>query len=399
MASVTLGTIGGVGMWSVIIILPEVQKEFGISRADASLSYSLAMTGYGLGGVLMGRMVDSLGLFRPLVSCIIVMCLGYIATAYAENAWQFAIAYSLFIAMLGSAISFGPLIADVSLWFERRRGIAVAIVSSANYLAGTISPPVIQYLVANHGWRQTHVWIGIFCFVTMLPLAFIIRRPAPIARASPVGMPSLERRQPVPPFSLPTLQALLLVAGLTCCLAMSMPQVHIVAYCGDLGFDAARGAEMLSLMFGFGIISRLASGMIADRIGGVKTLLLGSALQGVALMLYLPFDSLTSLYVASALFGLFQGGLVPSYAIIVRTYFPPQEAATRVSMVMTATLLGMAVGGWLTGLIFDLTGSYKVAFLNGIFWNGVNLVIVMALLWRAQRPSRAPAMMAAQPAE
>jgi MFS family permease len=357
------------------------------------------MTGFGLDGRLMGRMVDSIGLFRPLVSCIIVMCLGYVATAFADNSWQFAIAYALFVAMLGSAISFGPLIADVSLWFDRRRGIAVAIVSSANYLAGTISPPIIQYLVANHGWRQTHVWVGIFCLVTMLPLAVLLRRPPPIARASPVGMPSMERKRPDPPFSLPVLQGMLIVAGITCCLAMSMPQVHIVAYCGDLGFDPARGAEMLSLMFGFGIISRLASGMIADRIGGVKTLLLGSVLQGVALMLYLPFDSLTSLYVASALFGLFQGGLVPSYAIIVRTYFPAQEAATRVSIVMTATLLGMAVGGWLTGFIYDLTGSYQVAFLNGIFWNGVNLAIVLAMLWRLRPPRRSPAMMAAQPAE
>jgi MFS family permease len=183
------------------------------------------------------------------------------------------------------------------------------------------------------------------------------------------------------------LQTLLSVAGVSCCVAMSMPQVHIVAYCGDLGYGPARGAQMLSLMLGFGIVSRLLSGMITDRIGGLRTLLLGSTLQTIALALFLPFDSLSSLYLISALFGLFQGGIVPSYAIIVRQYFSPQEAGARVGTVLTATLLGMALGGWLSGKIFDITGSYHAAFLNGIGWNLVNLAIVGLLIMRA-RPGR-----------
>ena len=186
------------------------------------------------------------------------------------------------------------------------------------------------------------------------------------------------------PFSPPTLQVLLCIAGVACCVAMSMPQVHIVAYCGDLGYGVARGAEMLSLMLGFGIISRVASGFIADRIGGVRTLLLGSVLQGAALFLYLLFDGLMSLYVISALFGLFQGGIVPSYAIIVREYFSPREAGTRVGLVLMATLLGMALGGWLSGAIFDLTGSYRAAFLNGLGWNLVNVSIMTWLLLRSR---------------
>jgi MFS family permease len=170
--------------------------------------------------------------------------------------------------------------------------------------------------------------------------------------------------------------------------AMSMPQVHIVAYCGDLGYGAARGAEMLSMMLGFGIVSRLISGVIADRIGGVRTLLLGSVLQGTALFLYLFFDGLTSLYVISALFGLFQGGIVPSYAIIVREYFPPREAGTRVGLVLMATLIGMALGGWMSGAIFDLTGSYQAAFLNGLGWNLLNVSIAAWLLLRSSsRPA------------
>ena len=180
-------------------------------------------------------------------------------------------------------------------------------------------------------------------------------------------------------------QFLLCVAGVSCCVAMSMPQVHIVAYCGDLGFGAARGAEMLSLMLAMGVISRLASGWISDQIGGLKTLLLGSVLQGVALLLFLPFEGLVPLYVVSGLFGLFQGGIVPSYALIVREYFVPKEAGARVGTVLMATLFGMALGGWMSGAIFDWTGSYKAAFVNGIAFNLLNLGIVLYLLWRLRR--------------
>jgi MFS family permease len=222
----------------------------------------------------------------------------------------------------------------------------------------------------------------------MLPLVFALRRRIESHHSDAAGA-AAARRQAEVPFSPLTLQVLLCIAGVACCVAMSMPQVHIVAYCGDLGYGIARGAEMLSLMLGFGIISRISSGFIADRIGGVRTLLLGSVLQGAALFLYLWFDGLISLYVISALFGLFQGGIVPSYAIIVREYFSPREAGTRVGLVVMATLLGMALGGWLSGLIFDLTGSYRAAFLNGIGWNLVNVSI---MTWLLQRSRRRPAL-------
>jgi MFS family permease len=184
-------------------------------------------------------------------------------------------------------------------------------------------------------------------------------------------------------------QGLLFVAGVACCVAMAMPQVHIVAYCSDLGFGAARGAEMLSLMLGAGIVSRLVSGAICDRIGGLRTLLLGSVLQGVALLLFLPFDGLVSLYIIAALFGLFQGGIVPSYAIIIREYFSPKEAGARTGAVIFATLIGMALGGWMSGVIFDMTGSYRAAFLNGIAWNLLNMAIAFSLLWRVRRMAAA----------
>jgi MFS family permease len=286
------------------------------------------------------------------------------------------------LGLLGSSATFAPLVADTSLWFVRRRGIAVAICASGNYVAGAIWPPIVQHFVQTAGWRSTYIALGVLCAVAMPLLALMLRPrpPAAVATAGAGGATLASTR----PFglSMNQAQALLCVAGVACCVAMSMPQVHIVAYCGDLGYGAARGAEMLSLMLATGIVSRLVSGAICDRIGGIRTLLLGSVLQGVALLLFLPFDGLVSLYVISGLFGLFQGGIVPSYAIIVREHFPPKEAGARVGAVLMCTLFGMALGGWMSGWIFDVTGSYHAAFVNGIGWNLVNLSIVLLLITR-----------------
>jgi MFS family permease len=214
----------------------------------------------------------------------------------------------------------------------------------------------------------------------MSSLALFMRRRPPLPQPEPAGPGTVAG--PDMPFGFTPRAAtvMLCIAGVACCVAMSMPQVHIVAYCGDLGYGAARGSEMLSLMLACGIVSRLASGLICDRIGGLRTLLLGSVLQGVALLLFLPFDGLVSLYVIAALFGLFQGGIVPSYAIIVREHFPAREAGMRTGAIIMCTMLGMALGGWMSGKIFDLTGSYQAAFVNGIAWNVVNLAIVLILL-------------------
>ena len=380
--AVGLSTLGGVGMWSFMVALPAIQADFAIGRGEASLPFTLAMIGFACGGVFMGKLADHFGIAVPLLLGTGLLTLGYLAVGLSSSVWQVALAHGLLIG-LGCSATFGPLMADTSHWFVRRRGIAVAIAASGNYLAGTLWPPIVQHFIASHGWRATHTGLGNFLVVTMLPLVFLLRKRV-VHHHSAADSANFARRQASMPFSPMTLQVLLLIAGVSCCVAMSMPQVHIVAYCGDLGYGVARGAEMLSLMLGFGIISRVASGFIADRIGGVRTLLLGSVLQGAALVMYLMFDGLISLYVISALFGLFQGGIVPSYAIIVREYFSPKEAGTRVGLCLMATLLGMALGGWLSGVIFDLTGSYQAAFLNGIGWNLVNVTIMSWLLIRAR---------------
>jgi MFS family permease len=379
-ASLALMAISGVGMYAVAVALPAVQAEFGVTRSNASLPYAATMIGFGLGGILMGRLSDRFGVIVPVLLGAVCLGLGFVAAGHASNLWQFALVQGLLIGLLGTSATMAPLVADTSMWFTRRRGIAVAICASGNYLAGAVWPPVLQHFFDTIGWRATFTGVGLFCTATMIPLAFALRRKPPVLHLSGESKSGGQKQINITPN---TLFALLCVAGVACCVAMSMPQVHIVAYCGDLGFAAARGAEMLSVMLGCGIVSRLASGWICDRIGGLRTLLLGSGLQGVALLMFLPFDSLASLYVVSALFGLFQGGIVPAYAIIVREYFPPGETGARVGTVLMCTLLGMALGGWMTGAIFDLTGSYRTAFLNGIGWNLLNLTIAFWLLRRS----------------
>jgi MFS family permease len=384
--SILLSAIGGVGMWSVVVALPAVQADFHAERGAASLPFTLAMIGFGLGGVVMGRLADRRGIVLPVLIGAAASGAGYIAASLSNGLPSFSAAY-LLIGAFGTSATFVPLIANISFWFERRRGIAIALCASGNYVSGAIWPTVIEAVVRTHGWRTAHLAIGIFCLAVMPPLAMLLRSRPPV-RAAGAPLPATSRhRIDLPPR---VLQILLCVAGLACCVAMSMPQVHIVAYCGDLGYGAARGAQMLSLMLGFGIISRVGSGLLADRVGGLATLLIGSLAQMAALTLYFMMDGLTSLYVISALFGLFQGGLVPSYAIIVRETFPAEEAGGRVGIILMMTILGMALGGWMSGVIYDLTGSYRAAFANGIAWNGLNFLIAVFLLFRSPRSMIAP---------
>ena len=378
-----LSTVGGVGMWSVVVAMPSVQTEFGVGRADASLAYTFTMIGFGLSAIVMGRLADRFGIVVPLIIGTFSLGIGYIAAGFTGSITQFALVQGMLIGV-GSSPTFGPLLADISLWFQRKRGVAIGIFASGNYLAGTLWPPVVQHFIAVAGWRKTYFGIAIFCVIVMLPLAWLLRKRATIVSHAPSAATAMRNELPLG-FPPNTLQFFLIVAGLSCCVAMSMPQVHIVAYCGDLGYGVARGAQMLSLMLACGIVSRISFGFISDHLGGLRTLLLGSALQAIALLMFIPFNGLVSLYLLSAMFGLFQGGIVPAYAVVVREYFPPAQAATRISLTITATIFGMALGGWMSGKIFDLTGSYRMAFANGVAWNVLNLLIAYWLLRRSTK--------------
>ncbi|MCA0906355.1 MFS transporter [Ruegeria marisrubri] len=382
--TLAIATVVNVGMWAVIVVMPAVEAEFGAGRAEASMPYTLAMIGFALGNMWLGQVVDRLGVTRALIGAAVLSALSYVLATLAPSVMLLSAAHLLL--GLGAAIGFGPLIADISHWFMKRRGIAVALVASGNYLSGAIWPTMLSGILARDGWQQVYLTLAVLTLVVVIPLSLLLRRRVPVEAHSTAAASAQIKARSVG-VSPRVLQYILGLAGIGCCVAMSMPQVHIVSYCVGLGYGPAVGAEMLSLMLLGGVVSRIISGLLADRLGGVLTLLIGSLLQCIALFLFLPYDGMVSLYAISLLFGLAQGGIVPSYALIVREYMPPQEAGARVGFVMMMTILGMALGGWMSGWIYDLTGSYQLAFVNGILWNGLNIAIVLMLL-RKSRPTR-----------
>jgi len=382
LASATLTAFGAVGMWGVVVVFPALQAEFNASRADVSFAYTTTMLGFGAGAIALGRLIDARGAFVTMTLATVLLASGYALSALVHSLWLFAALQGVLIGF-GSAAAFIPLVADISHWFVKRRALAMAICASGNYVGGAAWPKVIDMLTTTHDWRTAYLVVAAVCLVGMLPCCLVLRPRSPAhGTGTPAAAPHSARSLGLSPNGL---QVWLGIAGVGCCVAMSMPQVHIVAYCVDLGYGTARGADMLAMMTAFGIVSRIGSGWLADRVGGLRTLLLGSTAQAVALFGYLVSDGLVSLYIVSALFGLFQGGIIPSYGVIVREYFPPREAGARMGIAISATIVGMALGGWMGGVLFDMTGSYRAAFINGIAWNGLNAAIVWWLLTRQNR--------------
>ena len=382
-----MSVVVGVGMWSIVVILPAVQIDLDLTRSQASLPYVFTMMGYGLGGIVFGRFSDKYGIYKTVVAGIVMMSVGYVSASFATGVGLLCVSQGLLIG-IGTSTTFAPLIAHVSHWFDRRKGAAVGIIASGQYLSGAIWPTVLESSVQGYGWQQTYWFVGLIVLVLALPLSLVLRK-IPATNKSVAGSRNDWDQKDIP-VSPAWLIALLMVAIFCCCIAMSMPQVHMVAFCGDLGFGAATGAKMLSVMLAFGVVSRLGFGWLSDHIGGLKTVFIGVFLQGIGLALFLIFDTLVSLYVISALFGLFQGGIVPAYALAVREYLPQRVAGERVGMVMMASLLGMALGGWIPGYLFDLTGSYDIAFVNGLIWNALPLLFIGWLIIRIGKvsPSR-----------
>ncbi|MEO9824414.1 MAG: MFS transporter [Paracoccaceae bacterium] len=378
--------VGSIGMWASIVVMPAMQAEFGVERAVATFPYTFSMIGFAAGTILMGRALDRWGITPVLIVSAGFLAFGFGGSALAPEIMLVAVLHTF--SGFGAGASFAPIIADASQWFMRRRGIAVAIAASGNYLAGAVWPAPIAWIMADHGWRGAYGAVAVLVIVTVIPGALLLRRKideastnsATDAAAAKVEATGLSPR---------LLQYLLMLAGIGCCVAMSMPQVHIVALCIDRGFGALAGAQMLSLMLFGGVFSRLGFGMLADHLGGLKTLLIGAMLQCLALCLFLIQGDMASLYLISLIFGLSQGGIVPSYAIIVREFMPPREAGKRVGLVMSATIIGMAFGGWFSGWLYDLSGSYALAVWNGVGWNLLNIAIVLLILVRIG-PKRHP---------
>ena len=377
-----IALIANVGIWSVVVVLPSIETEFKSGRAAATLPHTLTLIGFAIGNFLIGHLVDRFGITKALVFSSFLISLNFLLCAFSEN--LSTIVFSHFFLGLGTAAAFGPLIADISHWFFNKRGIAVAIIASGNYLSGMIWSPLIANMLIGGDWRDLYLILSLVIPTAVIPLSVLLRRKTQESRPPD---PTAEETFDITQIGVSgsKLQFWLGMAGVGCCVEMAMPQVHIVAYCVGLGYGSAIGAKMLSLMLACGVISRISFGICADRLGGFRTLILSSTLQMMSLFLFLPFSGVMSLYVVSAVFGLSQGGIVPSYTLIVREFLPSHEAGQRIGVVLMLTIFGMAIGGWMSGWIFDQTGSYRFAFLNGILWNALNLGILTWLLIRTRK--------------
>ena len=385
--SSVIGLFINIGIWSVVVVLPEIEKEFNSSRASSSLPYTFTLTGFAIGNFLIGSIVDRIGIAKATIYATLLVSCNFLLCSLSNN--LIIITISHFFLGVGTAVGFGPLIADITHWFVKRRGVAVAIIASGNYLSGVVWSPLIGVMLHSFTWRDVYLSIAVLLPSIVIPFAFLLLKNTNKIE-SDTNANAYVNNKKQPEISGGRLQFFLGIAGIGCCIAMAMPQVHIVAYCVGLGYGAAMGASMLSLMLASGIISRIVFGLCADRIGSLNTLILSSTLQMVSLIFFIPFNGMLSLFVVSAIFGLSQGGIVPSYALVVRQFLPPQEAGQRIGIVLMLTIFGMAIGGWMSGFIFDQTGSYRMAFANGILWNIFNLVILGWLFFRVQNNSSWP---------
>jgi MFS family permease len=374
-----LMTLGCSAMYAGVMVLEPLALELGTGRGNSSLIYGSFMIGFALGGVFMGRLADRMGIMIPALIGSLALPAGFYLAAHASSILEICLAFSLLCGFLGSSFSMAPLIADISHWFNRRRGLAVGIAFSGSYVAGAIWPPILQRMFDAQGWRESFIDLALLTLIFMALLSLLLYPRPPTNEQLPTTG-SANSNLTNSAISAGSLQSLICLAGFGCCVAMAMPQIHIVPYVMDLGHPAIRGAEMLGLMLGFGVISRVGSGWLSDRIGGLATLLLGSALQLVVLIAFLTGNSLVFLYGISIAFGLSQGGIVPSYTIILRAFFPPKQAGWRISTSFLFTVAGMAFGGWIAGVLYDLTGSYTVSFLNAIGFNILNLWIAASLI-------------------
>tara|TARA_A200000113_G_scaffold181437_1_gene167410 strand:- start:1077 stop:2288 length:1212 start_codon:yes stop_codon:yes gene_type:complete len=373
----SLGITGTVGMWSVVVVMPAIESDFNIDRGKASLLYATTMVGFGLGNFLIGKIIDKYGLKLPIIVATLILVISYLIGTISTEFWHLLI-LQIFMGT-AAATFFGPSMADIGNFFEKRRGLAVAIIASANYVAGAFWPLIISYFLETMTWKDVYLYIALICIIIMIPISFFLKNNISQNESDITTEASNSKLTNLSPSAL---QTLLILAGIGCCLAMAMPQVHIVALCVERGFGLSIGAEILAVMLFSGMISRVGFGYLSDKIGPVYTLFIGSLLQMISLVFFLPFDSQLSLYIVSLMFGLSQGGIVPAYAMIVRKYLPLKEVGERVGLVIMATIVGMGLGGWMSGEIFDITQSYKLAFVNGIFWNFTNLLIVTFIMWK-----------------
>jgi len=383
-ASLILLTMAQGALYLLSVSLKPIAEEFDWPRKVPSLAYGLASFFAGLGSIYMAQLSERIGLGPIALFGTCMISLGAVATSFVEEWWQLYLIYGLLIGLLGNSCVFSPIIANTTRWFERRRGLAIGIVGCGQSLAGVVWPQIVPLVNGSMGWRTTYLWYGLACFALMLPAALVVRRrpPAPKNAAAAGG----DGDGLVLGWKPGVVMATLNVAIIGCCIAMALPITHLVAYGTDLGHLETEAASLVSMMLGFSMISRLGGGLLADRIGGLRTVFLGSAIQAAMLFVMAFTESLPGLLLVSAVFGIGYGGIIPIYAIAVRDHFPLAGAARRIAVLYFFGLFAMALGSWFGGWMFDQTGSYRPAFVLGSLANFGNLLLLGVLIWRAYGP-------------
>ena len=388
------------GMFLLVVSLKQMAGDFGWPRSVPSLAYALFFAGAGVGGIVMGWWYDRSGAGPVTLLGLTMIGAGAMLVSSVDSRWQLYLVYGVMIGLLGYASIYGPLTINVMRWFRHRPGFAVGVVTAGEGLGGTIWPPVFRYFNETAGWRDTFLWFGVFVLVTALPLSVVLwrRRPAPDAGTRDEGGRIVDARAEAPAarrrairLSTSAIQTAISLAIVGCCVSMAMPVAHLVAHASDLGHATARAAEMLAVALLVSTVVRLVVGaLVVDRFGGLVALLVFSGLQTAALLLYAAADGLLALYAVSVLFGIGYGGVNICYPVLVREHLPRVEAGRRLGVILLFGTLGMALGGWLAGHIFDTTGGYMLAFLAGAAFNVTNLIIVAGLIIRSRAGGGAP---------
>lgn len=386
--SMLIVAIGAGALYLPMAAMTEMAAEFGGRRQVPSLAYTLAYVGAGFGGIGMGWLADRLGPRGPVMIAAVMICAGAWVAALGDGVVALFLGYGALMGLLGHSGTFTPLVSNLTLWFDKHRGTAVAVLTCGHSLAGTIWPQVYRHLLPAYGWRRSLMIYGVFAMVTMLGLALLVRRPRQPAVRTAAAMPP---PPPALPFPSPVVMTMLCLAILGCCMPMAIPVVHMVALCGDLGIAAERGTEAVSLLLFVALATSLLWGRITDKVGGLPTIFVLSSIQAVAIFAMQFVEHLPALYAMSGVLGLAFIGTVQSYAVVLRQLYGDGQGAWRVGLVMSFGLLGMALGGWAGGAIYDWALSYRPAFLAGFAFNALNLLCVGALLLRRPRPGARPA--------
>ena len=380
-ASLAIGTIAMAAPNILFVSLKAIAADFGWPRAGPSTAFALLMIGSGVGGIAMGWWMDKRGVMQPVLFGSVMIGIGAMVASHSGARWDFYLANGLLLGAFGEAAMIAPLIANATRWFDRRRGLAVAILASAQGTAGAIWPPVVRFLNDSVGWRNTYLYFGFFALATLIPIALLLKPRPPIA-ASEAAREYTEGKVTVLGYSPKIVQGLFCVAVIGCCTAMAMPIVHLISHATDLGFSRTTGANMLAVLFGASFFSRISFGLLADRIGGVKTMLIASSCQAIMLLALAFVTTELGLYLAALMFGIGFAGIMPNYALIIRLWYPSNQIGWRVAATYLFAAVGMAFGGWLGGALYDLTGTYQHAFLVGFGFNVMNLLVVGFLFLR-----------------